>query len=127
MGISVGLCKTGLSSRECLAVSLSVTLKLMVLFTKNGPRQHLVPDHQADKYSLKIFIYNWRKIILCLSGLRGVFEAPQCNSHLFPKETGQFIQMITGRNTLAPLLLRILRVRKDRILHGIPQVLIPSV
>jgi len=48
----------------------------MVLFKKRVHWQHLLPEHQEKKYSLKIFIYNFRKVILCLSGLLAVIEAP---------------------------------------------------
>lgn len=30
----------------------------------NVPGQHLLPGHQAEKYSLEIIIYNWKKTIL---------------------------------------------------------------
>lgn len=34
------------------------------------------PWSQTEKYSLKIFIYNWRKRIICLSEFLAVTEAP---------------------------------------------------
>lgn len=59
---------------------------------------------------------------MSLSELLAVTEVLQCNINLRPEETGQIIHVIMDHTVLVSLLLLILRVSKERILHGFPQV-----
>lgn len=101
-----GLCKTGLSSRNCLVVSFTAALVITALLIKNISWQHVLSENQTENCSLKIFIYSEGKKV-CLSELLAVTEVLQGNIHLLPKETGQIVHVILDHTVLVLLLLLI--------------------
>lgn len=107
-------------------VYFTAVLTITALFIKNISWQHSLFESQTENCSLKICIYNWGKVVFCLSEHLAVTETPQCNIHPLPTETGQSIHVIMDHTVLVPPLSLILRVKKYRILHGFPQVLLPS-
>lgn len=80
-----GLCKTGLSGRNCLVVSFTAALVITALLIKNISWQHVLSENQTENCSLKIFIYSEGKKV-CLSELLAVTEVLRAIFIYFPRK-----------------------------------------